>query len=48
MQDSLNASQDVDTSKERTVTVTLTAEDWAGNKASRQITVNVLKSNFDE
>ena len=48
VQDSLKASQDVDTSKERTVTVTLTAEDWAGNKASRQITVNVLKSNFDE
>ena len=48
VQDSLKASQDVDTSKERTVTVTLTSEDWAGNKASRQITVNVLKSNFDE
>lgn len=48
IQSKLEASLDIDTSEPGSYVVTLSATDWADNTSSKTVTVNVVKSNFEE
>jgi plastocyanin len=44
--DKIEVSPNVDTSSERTVTVTISVTDWAGNSSQKEAVVDVVESNF--
>jgi hypothetical protein len=44
--DKIEVSPSVDTSSERTVTVTISVTDWAGNSSQKEVVVDVVESNF--
>jgi hypothetical protein len=44
--DKLEISPEVTTDKEKTVTVTLSVTDWAGNTSQKEVIVDVVESNF--
>jgi plastocyanin len=44
--DKIEVSPNVDTSSERTVTVTISVTDWAGNSSQKEVVVDVVESNF--